>query len=303
MHDVDVVHGSLLCSAASKLPALGVTRLHATNSIGRCIMAKVVLVTGASAGIGRSCADRLAAAGWDVVGASRRGTGGTGWSGTVMDVDDDASVRDGVADIVSHYGHIDAAVLSAGWGIAGAVEDTTVDEAKAQFETNLWGSVRVAQALLPSMRAQRTGRLVLVSSIGGVIGLPFQAFYTASKFALEGFGESLAYEVAPFGVTVTLVEPGNVRTEFTANRRMAAASTADSPYRDAVAKAIGVMERDEQHGAPPDEVAAAIQKVLDAKRPPRRVSVGKAGERVGLVAKRVLPFRVFEAAAKSSLGV
>jgi NAD(P)-dependent dehydrogenase (short-subunit alcohol dehydrogenase family) len=266
-------------------------------------MAKVVLVTGASAGIGRSCADRLAAAGWDVVGASRRGTGGTGWSGTVMDVDDDASVRDGVADIVSHYGHIDAAVLSAGWGIAGAVEDTTVDEAKAQFETNLWGSVRVAQALLPSMRAQRTGRLVLVSSIGGVIGLPFQAFYTASKFALEGFGESLAYEVAPFGVTVTLVEPGNVRTEFTANRRMAAASTADSPYRDAVAKAIGVMERDEQHGAAPDEVAAAIQKVLDAKRPPRRVSVGKAGERVGLVAKRVLPFRVFEAAAKSSLGV
>jgi NAD(P)-dependent dehydrogenase (short-subunit alcohol dehydrogenase family) len=266
-------------------------------------MAKVVLVTGASAGIGLSCADRLAAAGWKVVGASRRGTGGAGWSGSAMDVDDDASVRDGVAEIITRYGRVDAVVLSAGWGIAGAVEDTTIDEAKAQFETNFWGSVRVAQAVLPSMRAQRAGRLVLMSSIGGVIGLPFQAFYTASKFALEGFGESLAYEVAPFDVTVTLVEPGNVRTDFTTNRRMAAASTADSPYRDAVAKAIGLMERDEQQGAPPEDVAATIQKVLDAKRPPRRVSVGKAGERVGLVAKRVLPFRVFEAAAKSSLGL
>jgi NAD(P)-dependent dehydrogenase (short-subunit alcohol dehydrogenase family) len=266
-------------------------------------MAKVVLVTGASAGIGRSCADRLAAAGWEVVGTSRRGTAGAGWSGSQMDVDDDASVRDGVAEIITRYGRVDAVVLSAGWGVAGAVEDTTIDEAKAQLETNFWGSVRVAQAVLPSMRAQRAGRLVLVSSIGGVIGLPFQAFYTASKFALEGFGESLAYEVAPFGVTVTLVEPGNVRTDFTTNRRLAAASTADSPYHDAVAKAIGVMERDEQQGAPPEDVAATIEKVLDAKRPPRRVSVGKAGERVGLVAKRVLPFRVFEAAAKSSLGL
>jgi NAD(P)-dependent dehydrogenase (short-subunit alcohol dehydrogenase family) len=266
-------------------------------------MAKVVLVTGASAGIGLSCADRLAAAGWDVVGTSRRGTGGAGWSGTVMDVDDDASVRDGVGEIVTRFGRVDAVVLSAGWGIAGAVEDTSIDEAKAQLETNFWGSVRVVQAVLPSMRAQRAGRVVFVSSIGGVIGLPFQAFYTASKFALEGFGESLAYEVAPFGVTVTLVEPGNVRTDFTANRRMAAASATDSPYRDAVAKAIGVMERDEQQGAPPEDVAAAIQKVLHAKRAPRRVSVGKAGERVGIVAKRVLPFRVFEAAAKSSLGI
>ena len=265
-------------------------------------MAKVVLITGASAGIGAACADRLHGAGWTVVGASRRGTG-SGWSPVVMDVDDDESVRRGVAAVLRDHGRIDAVVASAGWGIAGAVEETTVDEAKAQFETNVWGSVRVVQAVLPAMRDQGTGRIVLISSIGGAIGIPFQAFYSASKFALEGFGEALAYEVKPYGVAVTLVQPGNVRTDFTASRRMAGASAADSTYGAAVHKAVGIMERDEANGVPPADVAAAVQKVLDAKRPPRRISVGKAGERMGIVAKRVLPFRLFEAAARGSLGV
>ena len=153
------------------------------------------------------------------------------------------------------------------------------------------------------MRAQGGGRIVLISSIGGVVAIPFQAFYSASKFALEGLGEALAYEVAPFGIDVTLVEPGNVRTDFTANRKMAASSSGDEVYRRALDTAVGTMERDEANGVAPDDVAAVVHKVLDARRPPRRVSVGKAGERVGIVAKRLLPHRVFEAAAKSSLGV
>jgi NAD(P)-dependent dehydrogenase (short-subunit alcohol dehydrogenase family) len=144
---------------------------------------------------------------------------------------------------------------------------------------------------------------VLISSIGGVLGIPFQAFYSASKFALEGYGEALAYEVAPFGIDVTLVQPGNFRTDFTASRRMAAAAEGDSVYGAALAKAVGLMERDETNGAPAGDVAAVVQKVLAARRPPRRVSVGKAGERIGLLAKWVLPFRIFEAGAKGSLGV
>ena len=147
------------------------------------------------------------------------------------------------------------------------------------------------------------GRIVLISSIGGAVAIPFQAFYSVSKFALEGLGEALAYEVAPFGIDVTLVEPGNVRTDFTANRKMADAARDDEVYKSALDTAVGVMERDEANGVAPDDVAAVVQKVLDARRPPRRVSVGKAGERIGILAKRVLPFRVFEAAAKSSLGV
>ncbi len=266
-------------------------------------MARVVLITGASAGIGRACADRLHEAGWTVVGASRRGTTSGAWSGLVMDVDSDESVRDGVAEVLTRHGRIDAVVASAGWGVAGAVEHTTIEEAKAQVETNFWGATRVVQGVLPAMRAQGGGRIVLVSSIGGVVAIPFQAFYSASKFALEGWGEALAYEVAPFGIDVTLVEPGNIRTDFTANRKMASASTDDDVYKGALDTAVGVMERDEANGAAPQLVAAVVHKILDARRPPRRVSVGKAGERIGVLAKRLLPHRVFEAAAKSSLGV
>ncbi len=264
--------------------------------------AGTVLVTGASAGIGRACAEELHAAGWAVTGASRRGSAAPGWDGLVMDVDDDDSVRAGVACVLAAAGRIDALVAAAGWGLAGAAEHCTITEAKAQLETNFWGCVRVVQHVLPAMRAQGGGRIVLVSSIGGVIGIPFQAFYSASKFALEGFGEALAYEVAPFGIRVTLVQPGNVRTDFTGSRRLAAAA-ADPVYEAALSKAVGVMAADERNGVPAARVSAVVRRVLESPRPPRRVSAGKAGERAGLLAKRVLPFRAFEAAARGNLGV
>jgi NAD(P)-dependent dehydrogenase (short-subunit alcohol dehydrogenase family) len=278
---------------------------------------RVVLVTGASAGIGQASATRLHTSGWSVFGASRRGTAEAGWTPLVMDVDRDDSVRDGVAGILERAGRLDAVVAAAGWGLAGAVERTTIEDAHDQLETNFWGAVRVVAAALPAMRAQGAGRVVLISSIGGIVALPFQAFYSASKFAMEGYGEALAYEVAPFGIEVTLVEPGNVRTEFTANRRDASpAKDGDGhgnrdghghderdPYREAAERAVTKMEADEANGVAPDSVAAVVQKVLEARRPPRRVSVGKRGERIGIMAKRLMPYRAFEQAAKGSLGV
>jgi hypothetical protein len=134
----------------------------------------------------------------------------------------------------------------------------------------------VLQQVLPAMRAQGGGRIVLMSSIGGVIGIPFQAFYSASKFALEGLGEALAYEVAPLGVHVTLVEPGTVKTDFTASRRTAQAAVGDPVYGAALTKAVGLMERDEANGVPAADVAAVVRRVLESRRPPRRVSAGKA---------------------------
>jgi len=264
--------------------------------------ARSVLITGASAGIGWACAGTLRAAGWAVTGASRRGTVPAGCSGLVMDVDDDESVRAGVAGVLARHGRIDALVAAAGWGLAGAAEQCTVAEAKAQLETNFWGSVRVVQQVLPAMRASGAGRIVLVSSLGGLIAIPFQAFYTASKFALEGFGEALAYEVAPFGVQVTLVEPGNISTDFTGSRRTATAATGPL-YGPAFTKALGVMERDEANGAPAAAVATVVRRVLEAPHPPMRVSAGKPAERAGLLAKRLLPFRLFRAGAKGALGV
>lgn len=263
---------------------------------------RTVLLTGASAGLGLATADHLAHTGWTVVGASRRGTAGKSWHGITMDVDNDDSVLVGVTKTFIEHGRLDAMVAAAGWGVAGAVEETPIGDAKAQFETNFWGCVRVVQAALPIMRRQGHGRIVLVSSIGGLLGIPYQAFYAASKFALEGYAESLAYEVAPFSIQVTLVEPGNFKTEFTQSRRLVKA-LADDPYKAARDRAIAVMERDEVNGADPMDVAKAIQRVLKAKSPPRRVSVGKLDERMGIMGKRLLPFRLFEKAAKSSLGV
>jgi NAD(P)-dependent dehydrogenase (short-subunit alcohol dehydrogenase family) len=262
----------------------------------------VILVTGASAGIGRHCADRLASAGWNVVGASRRGTSGASWVGVEMDVDNDDSVTNAFDRVLNQYGQMNAVLTCAGWGLAGAAENTPIEDAKAQFETNFWGSVRVIHAALPRLREQRAGRVILMSSIGGILGIPFQSFYSASKFALEGYAESLAYEVSPFNIHVTLVEPGNFKTDFTAARTKVNAD-GDDPYRAACEKAVTVMERDEMNGADPSDVARVVEKLLANANPPRRVSVGKFDERVGVMGKRLLPFRLFERAAKGSLGV
>jgi NAD(P)-dependent dehydrogenase (short-subunit alcohol dehydrogenase family) len=267
-------------------------------------MSEVVVVTGASSGIGRACAERLSREGWTVVGASRRGTSTPGWAPLVMDVDDDASVAEGLGSVVAEHGQIDAVVTCAGWGLAGAVEETPIEDARDQFETLFWGTVRVVQGVLPAMRERGRGRIVLMSSIGGIVSLPFQAFYSAAKFALEGYGEALAYEVAPFAIDVTLVEPGNIRTGFTAARReVADPGGGSSAYTAAASRAVGKMAEDESAGVDPAKVAETVLRVLGSDRPPRRVSVGRMDERIGITAKRLMPFRLFERAAKGSLGV
>jgi NAD(P)-dependent dehydrogenase (short-subunit alcohol dehydrogenase family) len=183
------------------------------------------------------------------------------------------------------------------------VELTPIEDAKEQVETNFWGAVRLVQHALPVMRRQRHGRIVLISSIGGIIGIPFQAFYSASKFALEGYAEALAYEVAPFGIEVTLVEPGNVATGFTAARRDVTPAAGNRAYAAATEKAVKKMAEDETAGVPPDRVAVVVQRVLEARRPPRRITAGRIDERIGTTAKRLLPYRLFEKAAAGSLGV
>ncbi len=266
-------------------------------------MDEVVLISGASAGIGRACADRLFEHGWKVFGASRRGTSSGGWRPIIMDVDSDESVAAGFGAVLDERQRLDALAACAGWGLSGAVEQTSIADARDQLETNFWGTVRVVQRALPVMRRQGRGRIVLISSIGGIVSLPFQAFYSASKFAMEGFGEALHYEVEPFNIQVTLVEPGNVQTEFTQKRRSASDGSEDDPYAPAVKKAIDLMSEDESNGVRPDRVAIAVQRVLGTKRAPLRVSAGKVDERIGILAKRILPYRVFERAAKGSLGV
>ncbi len=262
---------------------------------------KVVLITGASSGIGWACARHLTHLNYTVVGASRRASAGQTWTSIEMDVDDDQSVSVGVERVVAEFGGLDAVITCAGWGLAGAIEQTPIDAARAQIETNFFGTIRAVVAALPSLRA-RNGNVIIMGSIGGTIGIPFQAYYSASKFALEGWAEALAWEVGPHGVKVTVVEPGNFHTSFT-DRRMTVMVSGDDPYGAARAKAIEVMERDELAGADPASVAKLVGRILASNRAPRRRTVGKVGERIGPMAKRVLPYRVFEAASASSLGV
>jgi NAD(P)-dependent dehydrogenase (short-subunit alcohol dehydrogenase family) len=275
---------------------------------------RVVLVTGAASGIGRACADRLAAAGWTVTGADWRAIGetppgsgpsssraGAAWPAIVMNVEDEHAVRAGVAEVLRRHGRIDALVAAAGWAVSGAAEFTPIEDARELFETNFWGCVRLVQAVLPAMRTQHGGRILLVSSMAGVVGLPFEAYYSASKFALEGFGESLAYEVAPFGITVTLLEPANVATDF--RWRSCAEADTEGVYAAAGAKAFTITKRNLTNGVPPARVAAVVQQLLESRRPPRRRSAGKPRERSGAITKRILPFRLWEAASRKSLGV
>ena len=169
-------------------------------------MSQTVLVTGASSGIGQVIAQLLTERGFTVYGTSRKPTGTL----IPLDVRSDESVR----ACVDRVGTIDVLVNNAGYTLMGSAEETSVDEAKAQLETNFFGVVRMVKAVLPAMRQARAGKIITIGSLAGITAIPFGAFYTASKFALEGYTEALWHELRPFGIHVTLIEPGQVETPF-----------------------------------------------------------------------------------------
>jgi NAD(P)-dependent dehydrogenase (short-subunit alcohol dehydrogenase family) len=268
---------------------------------------RVVLITGASSGIGEACARHLARHGFRVFGTSRRGAEGAdggGYEMVAMDVDSDASVENGVAEVVRRAGRIDAVVNNAGWALAGALEDTPTDEARAQMETNLFGVWRVCRAVLPAMRAAGGGYIVNIGSIGGRVGLPFQAAYSASKFAVAGLTEALSGEVRPFGIHTVLVEPGNYRTAITSRRRLAADAGKGSAYGARFTRTLEIIERDEERGSPPDEVARLVHRILRTRSPKMRYMVGPLGERLAtILGQSLLPRRAFERVVMRLYGI
>ncbi len=251
---------------------------------------RVVLITGASSGIGRACATALAQQGYTVYGTSRHpeAYADLPYPLLPLDVTDDAAAEEVVRQVVAREGHLDVLVNNAGWGIAGAVEDTTPAEARALLEVNLLGVHRMVRAALPVMRRQGYGLVVNISSLAGRVGLPFQGFYSASKFALEGLSEALALEVAPFSVQVVLIAPGDFRTDFF-NRRQRVAGYADSAYRALADKVLAAMERDEQQAPPPDAVARLLVRILRRPRPRFRYTVGSWVQRAAVGLKGKVP--------------
>ncbi len=256
-----------------------------------------MLVTGASSGIGAACAARLAADGHRVFGTTRRSAAPTAPEGVAwltLDVRDPASVERAVAQVLDEAGRIDVLVNNAGMGLAGAVEDTTPEDLVDQLETNLLGPLRLVRAVVPSMRARRSGRIVQMSSLAGRIGVPFQGAYAASKFALEGLSEALALELRPFGIDVVLVQPGNMRSGFGAARRFTEAARESPVYRERAARAVAAVEQAERTGPPPERAARLVARIVRARRPRLRYVSATPLERSALVLQRLLPGRLFE---------
>jgi len=255
---------------------------------------KVVFITGASSGIGRACAALLHERGYLVYGTSRKPAPIEPWRMVVLDVRDDASVSAAAAQILAEQGRVDVLINNAGMVLAGALEDTTLDEALAQLDTNVLGALRMCKAVLPAMRAQRSGVIINMGSIAGRVGLPFQGLYSASKFALEGFTEALRLETRPFGVRAVVVEPGDIATGVVQNRVRAAASGEGSAYLGAFRKVVASYEKDESGGASPDVVARTVLAIIEKGAPAVRYSTGPIAQRLLSGLKPFLPSKVFE---------
>jgi NAD(P)-dependent dehydrogenase (short-subunit alcohol dehydrogenase family) len=265
---------------------------------------KVALVTGASSGIGKACAEMLAQRGFVVYGSSRGADfRPAAFRGVQMDVCDDQSVASAFARIVQEAGTIDAVVNNAGCGIAGPVEDTTTAEAWHQMDVNFMGAFRVTRQALPIMRKKRAGVIVNVSSLGGLFGLPFQSFYSASKFAMEGYTESLRHEVNPYGIRVVLIEPGDVKTGFTGSRVVAKGAGDGSAYATAFKKCMAAVEKEEQQGVPPESIASLICKIVEGNAKGPRYTAGAVMQTITSPLKRMLPGGLFESIIGSFYGV
>ena len=248
---------------------------------------KVALVTGSSSGMGFTTAVMLARAGIHTYASMRN----LKKSKTItdladkenlplqviqLDVNDDKSVKDAIAKIVTEKERIDVLVNNAGYGLFGSIEDVSIEEMKAQFETNFFGVMRVTQLVLPTMRKQKSGTIVNVSSVGGRISLPVLSAYNSTKFALEGLSESMSYELEPFGIKVVIIEPGVIRTNIM-NSSIFAKKAQDpkSPYFSLIQKVeSNFKSMMENKSSPPEEVAKVILGALTSKNPQLRYTVG-----------------------------
>ncbi len=266
----------------------------------------VILITGASSGIGRACAEHLSRHGWKVYGTSREAPALPASNEVFkllrMDVTNEASVDSAVRFVREQEGRLDAVINNAGIALAGAVEDTTLEEARIVWETNFLGAARVCRAVLPALRASK-GCLINISSLGGLVALPFQAFYSASKFALEGYTEALRSEVREHGVRVVLVEPGDFRTGITAKRRIAAAAEGSAIYGASFKGALDIIAKNEQQGSDPAKLGQALERILSNSNPRRRYRVGSMVELLLMKIYDWLPGRVSEWAIRKFYGL
>lgn len=262
----------------------------------------IALVTGASSGIGRVTAKALQSAGFRVFGTSRRAAAESSDGITMLgcDVTDDESVAKLVERVLAEAGRIDLLVNNAGIGMLGGAEESTIAQAKALFDVNVFGVLRVTSAVLPAMRRQRKGRIVNLSSVQGLIPAPYSALYASTKHAIEGYSESLDHELRAFGIRVVLVEPAYTRTSFEVN--LIRPDRLLDIYDSARAGMNGVMRKAIETGDAPEVVAKTIVKAATASAPKRRYAAGKMARRVSLL-RRFVPESAFDRSLRKQIGL
>ncbi|MBW6497029.1 MAG: SDR family oxidoreductase [Bacteroidales bacterium] len=256
-------------------------------------MRKVVLITGVSSGFGYAIAQLLSKQGHLVYGTNRKEhLEQDGINILKLDVTRPEEIENAVRTIISREGRIDVLINNAGFGIAGALEDFSEEEALLEINTNLLGVYRCCKYVIPHMRKQGFGTIITIGSIAGLMGIPFQGFYAASKFGVEGFMQSLRYEVQPFGVKVVMVNPGDFNTGFTANRKMVRA-TATSDYQQPFRTTLNVIEKDESGGLKPHVLAKKVAEIVASKNPRHRYIVASFDQKLAVILSKIMPAKWF----------
>ena len=273
-------------------------------------MSKTALVTGASSGIGEETARTLHKLGYTVYAAARRTDRlkqltNVGIHALTMDVTDDESMTNGIEKIIAETGRIDVLVNNAGYGSYGAIEDVTLDEARRQFEVNVFGLARLTQLVLPHMRAQRSGTIINISSMGGRLTTPLGGWYHATKYAVEALSDALRMETAPFDIDVVVIEPGGIRTEWSGIAADHLEETAEGSAYASQIKAVANSMRSEstnKRQSPPSVIADTVEKIVTARKSRTRYVVGFAAKPL-VTLRRLLPDRAFDRVISAALGV
>ena len=259
-------------------------------------MAKVVLITGATSGIGKEMAEVLAGKGYMVYGTGRNIKNTAGSSNLkylFIDVKDHDSVKTAVKQIINNEGKIDILINNAGIGIAGALEEIPFKDIYNTYETNLFGLIRVVKEVIPYMRRNNGGLIINTSSIAGRIGLPFQSIYSSSKFALESITEALSIELKDFGIKVCMIEPGDFNTNVNQNRKVVSPAE-NSPYYRRLEGFFDLLRKNIDNGRKPENIRKLILKIVKSKNPKLRYKSARLIENLTPLAKFIIPPRIFE---------
>ena len=258
-------------------------------------MGKVVLITGGSSGIGKTVGNYLQSKGYVVYGSSRNpeSIADSKFPLVAIDVRNNDSIHAAVAEVIKLEGRIDVLINNAGVGITGPIEEIPIEEIQNNFHTNVFGPIEMMKAVLPQMRAQKSGLIINVTSIAGYMGLPFRGIYSASKGALELITESIRMEVKPFNVQVTNVAPGDFATDI-ASRRFHAPSMKNSPYHKVYSQQLATINEHVNHGGDPINMAVAIEQIIQNNKPKVHYKVGAFMQKFSIFLKKILPDTVYE---------